>query len=60
MKLRQAITILTMPFSFNGKGIRPDMDSIWQRCTVTLDKGKLYLIYRQYSRIPTLLQNQVI
>jgi hypothetical protein len=51
MKLRQAITILTMPFSFNGKGTRPDMDSIWQRCTVTLDKGKLY------SHIQTVLQN---
>ena len=53
MKLRQAISILTMPFSFNGKGTRPDMDSIWQRCTVTIDKGKLY------SHIQTVLQNPV-
>ena len=31
-----------MPFAFSGETSYPGTDSIWQRCTVSLDKGKLY------------------
>jgi hypothetical protein len=31
-----------MPFGFKSETFCPGADSIWQKCTVSLDKGKLY------------------
>ena len=44
MELTQSTSIFMMPFFFDNKEkiFTPGEESIWKKCTVSLDKGKLY------------------